>query len=174
MVFRKRSEVPRKAELKNGMAESMKTPCCLTELLSSLHSSVVFFKCSGNTCFVATTHWTFPTISAMMEESWDSPWLDKENIQMPSTQRWHSEQVAGLWPTCRSRALKICSMLTSPSLSCFIQRWVWFKDRYCLAGCVSRQSSGVRSRMLVHVLQHKSAPDQGICMKPGLYSLLGL
>lgn len=97
--------------------------------------------------------------------------FDKESTKVPSYPAPpHIDRAAGLWLTC-SRALKTCSTLANSSLPCFIERWVWVKDRYWLAGRVSRQSLGVQSRTLSHALPHKSTTAWNW---PGLCSLLWL
>lgn len=148
----------RKVELEGGR------PFCLWSCGPALHSSVLFSRRAGNACFAAT-NWASPTTNTMTEENWNSAGFKRESTWVLfSPARTDSEQAAGLWLTC-SRALKTCSMVANSSHSCFIERWVRVKDRYWLAGRVSRQSLGVQSRMLSHALPHKSTIDQGICMK---------
>lgn len=120
---------------------SWRTGGPLLSVQLALFRPVPFFRRAGNVCFAAR-NWAFPTTTATMEENWNSAGFKREShtgALLPSTD---SEQVAGLRLSCH-RALKTCSMVANSSHSCFIERWVRAKDRYWLAGRVSRQSLGV-------------------------------
>lgn len=123
MVFRKKWG-PRKEELENGRVV-YKNPCCPTELQASGHSSVRLFKCSGILSLLNISHHLWNDGDKLRRSlAWQGKHTGAFNPELTDT-----EQAAGLWLSCGSGALKTRSLLASPSLSCFIGRWVQVKDR---------------------------------------------